>query len=119
MSNSLSVEYVIEKLGLIVLTDPCSDQNVSSGYCCDMLSWVMSRLERNACWFTILSSMNVVAVASLTECPLVIITEGVHVDEEVLKRAREQEVCICSTDKDTYESVCALYTLLNQPPENN
>jgi hypothetical protein len=118
MSNGLNVDVIVDKLGLKVLTDNSSDRKVSSGYCCDMLSWVMSRLERDACWFTILSSMNVVAVASLTDCPLVIITEGVHVDETVLRKARDEDVCICSTEKDTYESVCDLYTLLNQSPEN-
>lgn len=118
MSKSLSTDFVIDKLGLKVLTDNASDRKISSGYCCDMLSWVMSRLESDSCWFTILSSMNVVAVASLTDCPLVIVTEGVHVDETVLQKAREEDVCICSTKKDTYESVCDLYTLLNQYPES-
>lgn len=114
MSNGLNVDLIVDKLGLKVLTDNASKRIVSSGYCCDMLSWVMSRLERDACWFTILSSMNVVAVASLTDCPLVIITEGVYVDEAILQKARDEDVCICSASKDTYESVCDLYALLNQ-----
>jgi len=117
MSSGLSVNIIADKLGLKVLTENASDRVVSSGYCCDMLSWVMSRLERDSCWFTILSSMNVVAVASLTDCPLVIVTEGVQVDGAVLQKAREEDVCICSTNKDTYESVCDLYALLNQSPE--
>ncbi len=118
MSNRLRVDAIIDKLGLKILTDNASDKTISSGYCCDMLSWVMSRLESDCCWFTILSSMNVVAVASLTNCPLVIITEGVHVDEAVLQKARDEDVCICSTEKDTYKSVCDLHDLLNQYPES-
>lgn len=119
MSNGFKVIDIVKKLGLTVLTNNASDRKVSSGYCCDMLSWVMSRLERDACWFTILSSMNVVAVASLTDCPLVIITEGVHVDEAVVKKAIEENICLCSTNMDTYKSVSQLAALLNKSAETD
>ena len=41
-------------------------QEVKGGYCGDFLSHVMAKAPENAAWFTIMSNVNVAAVAHLT-----------------------------------------------------
>lgn len=112
MQNDYMVSDLIRDLSLTVLTDVYSDRPITIGYCCDMLSWVMARLGDSACWFTILNSMNVVAVASLSGCPCVVLTEGVMMDEAVLVKAKNEEICILSTDKDTFTAAAILAAAL-------
>ena len=80
---------------------------ITGAYACDMLSRVVSTIENGQVWITILNSINVVAVASLSECPCVILAEGVKMDMDVVKRAEENNVMIISTPLSTYE-ICGL-----------
>ena len=84
------------------------DREIKGGYACDMLSWAMAKLQAGQAWFTILNSVNVIAVASLTECACVILTENVEMEEDVLKRAAEKEIVILKTPLATYEACIAL-----------
>ncbi len=95
------------------------DREVSGGYACDMLSWVMSRLQVKQAWFTILNSVNVVAVATLTECSCVILTENVEMDEDVVKRAIEKGIVVLKTPLATYEAGIVLYETARSCEERN
>ena len=61
-----TVSEIIEAMELKVLTEVYHpDMPIKKGYAGDMLSHVMAHLQSDECWFTILNSMNVIAVASL------------------------------------------------------
>ncbi len=90
------------------------NRKVCEGYAGDMLSWVMSHLHNDQAWFTILNSINVIAVATLTDCPCVILTESVVMEEDVLKMAIEKDVVVLSTFLSTYEACAALSTFLGK-----
>ena len=109
MKDMKTVSEIIEAMGLSVLTEVFQpDAVISKGYAGDMLSHVMAHLQNNECWFTILNSMNVIAVASLNECPLVILTENVVLQDAVLEKAKDEEICVCSTEMDTYTACATL-----------
>lgn len=99
---------LISDLRLTVLTDIYQDLPISHGYCCDMLSWAMSRLDGLSCWFTILNSINVIAVASLSGCPCIVLTENVVMNEEVLNKARDENICVCMSGESTYDAAVHL-----------
>ncbi|HOO61964.1 MAG TPA: DRTGG domain-containing protein [Bacillota bacterium] len=103
-----NISLIIEAMDLEVLTDVYTDKTVKDGYCCDMLSYVMSHLSSESVWFTILNSINVIAVATLTECPLVVLTEGVTLPDDVLAKAKEEKIVVCSTTLTTYEAASTL-----------
>jgi hypothetical protein len=94
--------------------DVSADRWIKGGYACDLLSWVISRAGMDDVWFTILNSINVIAVATLTECACVMLTEGVGMDQQVLDRAREKSVTVLSTDLPTWEASAALADLLRR-----
>jgi len=107
------ISRLVKDLDLRVMTGIYTDHDLFHGCCCDMLSWVMSRLDPETCWFTILNSMNVVAVAHLSECPCVILTENVQMSDSVLAKAREEHICICSSPDTTYEAAVKLAGFLS------
>lgn len=108
MQTQYLLSNLISDLNLTVLTDVYEDRQISSGYCCDMLSWAMSRLDDVSCWFTILNSINVIAVAALSGCPCIVLTESVSMNEDVLAKAREENICICMAEDSTFEAAAKL-----------
>ena len=83
------------------------DIGVTGAYACDMLSRVVSTIGNGQVWITILNSINVVAVAALSECQCVILAEDVIMEPDVLQRADENNIIIVSSSLSTYE-ICGL-----------
>lgn len=103
----LKVKDVIDKLQLKILTDNKSecalmDNPVSGVYICDLLSWVMSHARKGDIWVTVQIHPNIVAVASLLELSCVIIPEGIEVDNVTLNKARENNILLLQSDKDSF-----------------
>lgn len=91
-----------EKLALDALSLPNGDREVTGCYIGDLLSWVMGAAKSGDAWITIMSNINIVAVSALCDTSLIILAEGVTVDEEVKKSALERGVNILSSKKDAY-----------------
>ena len=61
----MTVEQLSRECGFKVLSLPEPERVVSGAYMGDLLSWVMGRAQENNAWITIMSNINVAAVASL------------------------------------------------------
>ena len=83
------------------------DTQVSCGYTCDLLSWVMAHGKQGMAWITVQTHMNVIAVASLMEMAAVIIPEGIQMEAPSLEKAREEGVAVLQSDKTAF-ALCAL-----------
>ena len=101
---------VKELIGLIDATDmmPEADKNaeVSCGYTCDLLSWVMAHGAAGMAWVTVQTHMNVIAVASLMEMAAVIIPEGIEMEGPSLEKAKDEGISVLQTPLTAYE-ICA------------
>lgn len=106
----MKLSTVEEKLSLKKITDGTNEE-FDGVYVGDLLSRCMSHVRENNLWITIMSNINTVAVASLTEASAVILAEGVELGEDVRKAAEEKEVCIYLSDKSAYE-LCREIALL-------
>lgn len=93
----------------ITVTNP--DCEVSGAYVGDLLSWVMGRAEEGNAWITIMSNVNVIAVASLVDVSCVILAEGVKLDDGVEKTAEAKGINVLSTEKSAYEVAKLLASL--------
>ncbi len=91
---------------------------VSGGYAGDLLSWVMAHAGAGDVWLTILNSINVVAVAELTDCACVLLTEAIGMEETVLQRARDRGVVILQTDLPTFAAAGAICRLLQSDEQS-
>lgn len=100
----MTVKELMEQMDLKLLT-PQADLSaqVSVGYTCDLLSWVMSHGAQGMAWITVQTHMNVVAVASLLEMSCVIIPESIQVPDDVAAKADEEGVALLSSECTAYE----------------
>ncbi len=102
----MTLNSLAERLGLERLSGSL-DKEVTGCYAGDLLSWVMSHAQYGDVWVTIMSNVNVIAVASLTECASVIMAEGVVPDEAIIKTAEEKDITIFTDSRSTFE-LCRL-----------
>lgn len=112
MSEMLTLKTLTERFPCRLLAGSADQREISGGYACDLLSWVISHVKEGDVWLTILNSINVVAVAKLADCACVMLTEGVSMAEPVLERAREQKIIILATDLPTWEASVLLSDLV-------
>ena len=85
------------------------DREVTCGYACDLLSWVMAHGSESMAWVTVQTHMNVIAVATLHDMSCVIIPEGAQADEDVVAKAAEEGIAIIASDLPAYEISGKLY----------
>ena len=81
-------------------------REVSCGYTCDLLSWVMAHGAEGMAWVTVQTHMNVIAVASLMEMAAVIIPEDIEMEAPSLEKAKEEGISVLQTPLTAYE-ICA------------
>ena len=108
----MTVNELAQKLNAEVLSMPSPDSEITGGYCGDLLSWVMGRAQCGNAWITIMSNINVAAVASLSDVACVILAEGVKPDADALLAAQQKDINVLSCDKSTYEIAVMLGELL-------
>ena len=94
------------------LCDADPDREVSGVYVGDLLRWVMGRAEEDHIWLTIMTNVNVVAVASLVNTSAVLFCEGCVPGDEVCRVAREKGINLLVTEDRIYECCLRLGELL-------
>ncbi len=85
------------------------DKEVTGGYACDMLSWVMANAEAGMAWATVQAHMNVIAVAVLMELSCVILPEDVKLEPDAYRKAEAEKIAVLSTDKTAFEISGIMY----------
>ncbi len=108
----MKVKELREKLGLSVLCEGNMEKECEGCYCGDLLSWVMSKAKENDVWLTVMGNVNAVAVAVLTDCACIVLTENSALDEDAQMRAVQQGVTILRSDKNAYELSVLISKLL-------
>ena len=83
------------------------------GDCGDLVNWEKGRSPPDGVWLTIMSNVNVAAVATLTDLACVILTEDVEPDPPLLQKARLQGVNLLGTPRSTYRCAVSLSGLLD------
>ncbi len=84
------------------LSEP--EREIGGVYIGDLLSWVMGRAKENDAWITIMSNINVVAVASLADVACVVLSENVSLEEDIIKVVREKKINVISSSLPAYET---------------
>jgi hypothetical protein len=105
----MTVKEILELIEAKDMT-PETDKNteVSCGYTCDLLSWVMAHGTAGMAWVTVQTHMNVIAVASLMEMAAVIIPEGIEMEAPSLEKAKEEGITVLESPLTAYESCARL-----------
>ena len=91
-----------------VLTMPEPEREINGVYIGDLLSWVMGKAHYYNVQITIMSNINVIAVASLSDVSCVLLAEDVTLDNEVLSTAKQKGINILSTPMSAYDAAIKL-----------
>ena len=83
----MTVNEISKVNGFESVVLPDGDREVTGVYIGDLLSWVMGKANSGDAWITIMSNINILAVASLTDCSCIILSEGVTLSEDVISTA--------------------------------
>lgn len=87
-----------------ILCSPDPQRQISGAYIGDLLSWVMGKAQADNVWITIMSNINVIAVASLTDVSCVLLAEDVTLDNEVLNTAKQKGINVLSTPLAAFDA---------------
>lgn len=109
---SMNVKELSQEPFLTPLSLPHPEKEVTGGYTGDLLSWVMSKARAGDCWITIMSNLNVAAVATLTDIACIILAENVQMEEQVRQISFEKGVNILSSPLPTFDLCQKLGALL-------
>ena len=107
----MTVTELQSALSLTPVALPEGDREVEGVYIGDLLSWVMGRAQADNVWLTIMSNLNIVAVATLADVSCIILCEGVTLEESVRATAEAKGVNILTTEAPAYETAKRLSEL--------
>ncbi len=93
------------------------EADVTCGYTCDLLSWVMAHGDSGMAWVTVQTHMNVIAVAVLAEMACVIMPENIDMEKASLDKAVEEGLCVLKTPLSAYE-ICGRMAAAGLPGRN-
>lgn len=108
----MKIKDFVEKLELKVLTPYDTEREITGCYCGDLLSWVMSRAKEGDVWLTVMGNINAVAVAVLSDCACIVLTENATLDEQAKVKAEMQGVCFLQSPKNAYELAVEISKLI-------
>lgn len=101
----MTVNQLLTQLGAQALSLPEGEKTVRGCYTGDLLSWVMGKARAGNVWVTIMSNINVPAVASLADVSCVIIAENARPEDDVIQIAEARGVNILLMPDSVY-SIC-------------
>ena len=88
-------------------------REISSPYCCDLLSIAMGRMKADSAWVTVMGNINTLAVATLADASCIILAEGSQLDEAATNKAKEQGITVLQTDQPIFEAALLVHEQLN------
>ena len=110
----MKLSEFIEKCGFKLINEGADDIELTKVYCCDLLSFAMSRNPSGSVWVTVMGNVNTVAVAVLTEGGCIVVAEDAEIDETALAKAQQQGVTIFKTDMPVFEAALASHKLISE-----
>ncbi|MBQ3934747.1 MAG: hypothetical protein II715_02925 [Clostridia bacterium] len=108
----MTVRELTEQAGFRVLSMPDGEREIEGVYAGDLLSWVMGRASEGQAFVTIMTNINVLAVASLLDLSCVILSEDAEAPSEIIVSAEEKGINLLKTELPTYETCLLLGSLL-------
>jgi hypothetical protein len=108
--DKMTIGQLIES-GLFELMNEgdCKDQEISTPFCCDLLSLAMGRAPRGCAWVTVIANRNTLAVATLVKASCIILAEGVGIEGEAIEKAKEHGITVFRTDMPVFEAAMTLF----------
>lgn len=98
--------------GFSPLALPEPDREINGVYIGDLLSWVMGRAKSRDAWITIMSNVNILAVAALADTACIIVAEDVELSDDIISSAESKGINLLSFFGTAYEAAILLSELI-------
>lgn len=108
----MTVRELAESGAFTAAALPDGDREISGVYIGDLLSWVMGRAGAGNAWITIMSNVNIAAVATLADTACIILAEGVQPDDGVADIAGNKNINLLLSDRSAYDTAVWLHERL-------
>lgn len=105
-------ELIDSNLFTLVNAGDDTDAQITTPFCCDLLSIAMGRAPEKCAWVTVMANMNTLAVASLADCGCIILAEATTFDEATIAKAVMQGITVLTTDMPVFEAALAIWQKL-------
>lgn len=105
----MKVKDLLKNDAFTLLNEGDADAEISTIYCCDLMSIVMSKAPAGCAWVTVMSNVNAVAVASLAEMSCIILAEGSSDDEAMLAKAKMQHINVLKTSLPVFDAALLVH----------
>ena len=108
----MTVKELAAECGFEIIRAPDEHREVRGAYIGDLLSWVMGKARADDAWITIMSNVNVIAVASLSDVSCVIFAEGVRPADDIIATAEQKGINLLGTALSAYDTAIKLSGVL-------
>ncbi len=109
----MTVDVFAKESDYKIVCMPSPDKEIKGVYIGDLLSWVMGKAHPQDLWITIMTNINIVAVATLVECSCILLAEDVTLDENTINTATAKGINVLSTSLSAYDAAIQAHTVLN------
>ena len=79
------------------------EMEIEGCYICDLLSNVMGQAKTGQLWLTVMTNINIVAVAQLLDLSGIVLLEGHLPAEDVLEKAAAEGIPVFSSQESAYD----------------
>ncbi|MCG8698745.1 MAG: serine kinase [Bacteroidales bacterium] len=109
----MKVKDLVGELNLeVVAGDNLLENEISGGFCSDLLSYVMGKAAEGQVWITIQGHGNIIAVAALKEVAAIIVADNMVVEPTAIELANEEGVVVLKASQKTFELAGLINNLL-------
>lgn len=108
----MTVNELKDKISLTVLVEGDGEREIKGCYCGDLLSWVMSRIQADDVWLTVMGNINSIAVAVLSDCACIVLTENAPLDDDAKQKAESMGIPVLQSEKSAYTLAVEISKLL-------
>ena len=104
----ITIAELVRNLQLITIVQAADQDmiNVTGCYLGDLLSNVIAKAETGNLWFTVMTNVNVIAVAQLLGLAGVVIIEGHQPMPETVAKAKAENILLFSRQDNAYTAAC-------------
>lgn len=111
----MTVKQLKDYCSLELLSPELSlEKKISTGYCGDLLSFVIGKAPKDSAWVTVMGNENAIAVALLADISCIILAEGTKLDEKAKARAIENNIPVLGSDESEYDLAVMISSCLNK-----
>lgn len=90
----------------------CSDDEIETGYCGDLMSDVIANADSNSIWITIQAHKNSIAVALIKDIKAIVFANNVEINQDLIEKAKEEKINLLRSEKSSFHICGMLYHLL-------